>query len=263
MASSESKSLLVSVDFHGDRLEALRDGERVSVVVRPVCDALGLDADSQMKRLRRATWATPAMMAVVADDGRSREMMTLDLDALPMWLATIEVSRVKPEIRPKLIDYQRECARVLRDHFFGRRTTAEAHLLADVVTLVREQGRQIDALRTTLAALPVASSTNGPVVGKATAKLYVLDALREIAAFKATAIGDKSPTRLRSIRVREETSLRMELGYANASGQSWANLPAARLGDACRILQRMRGDAAALANDACSKRQLAISVVRS
>ena len=36
--------------------------------------------------------------------------------------ATIEPSRVRPELRPKLELYQREAARVLRDHFFGPRT---------------------------------------------------------------------------------------------------------------------------------------------
>jgi hypothetical protein len=43
----------------------------------------------------------------------------LHLDSFPMWLATIESSRVAEHVRPKLVKYQKECARVLRDHFFG------------------------------------------------------------------------------------------------------------------------------------------------
>src|SRR5262245_59325551 len=35
-----------------------------------------------------------------------------------MWLATIDPARVKPEVRPKLTHYQRDAARVLREHFF-------------------------------------------------------------------------------------------------------------------------------------------------
>lgn len=44
----------------------------------------------------------------------------LHLDALPMWLATIEPSRVAAEARPRLERFQLECAKALRDHFFGQ-----------------------------------------------------------------------------------------------------------------------------------------------
>jgi hypothetical protein len=59
-------------------------------------------------------------MTVVAQDGNERELVMLDLDTLPMWLATIDSGRVREDVRPKLAKYQRECARVLRDHFFQR-----------------------------------------------------------------------------------------------------------------------------------------------
>ncbi len=36
-----------------------------------------------------------------------------------MWVATIDTSRVSPAARPKLVLFQREAAKVLRDHFFG------------------------------------------------------------------------------------------------------------------------------------------------
>jgi len=39
-----------------------------------------------------------------------------------LWLATLRPSRAKPEIRPLLILYQRECARVLFEHVVGERT---------------------------------------------------------------------------------------------------------------------------------------------
>jgi antirepressor protein len=44
----------------------------------------------------------------------------LHLDSMPMWLATVEPNRVAPDVRPKLVRYQNECAQVLHDHFFGR-----------------------------------------------------------------------------------------------------------------------------------------------
>lgn len=113
----------VTVDFHGDRLEAITtpDG-KVWVVLRRCCEALGIDTDSQRKRLtdpQRSPWACTVIMTVHDVSGRKQEACLIDLDTVPMWLATIDVSRVSEDARPKLLRYQIDCARVLRDHFFG------------------------------------------------------------------------------------------------------------------------------------------------
>ncbi len=42
----------------------------------------------------------------------------ISLKSLPMWLATIDERKVKPDTRPKLVRYQKEVARVLTEHFF-------------------------------------------------------------------------------------------------------------------------------------------------
>lgn len=60
------------------------------------------------------------MVTQIPGDDQSREVFCIDLDSLPMWLATIDDGKVAASLRPRLIDFQRECARVLRDHFLGR-----------------------------------------------------------------------------------------------------------------------------------------------
>lgn len=132
---------IIEVPFQSDRLQAVRDGEAVWVVVRRVCEALGIDPDSQRKRLQdaeRCPWAVTVMTTATGPDGKNYEVFAVHLDSLPMWLATIEASRVRPEAREKLIAYQKECARVLRDHFFG---SPAPHL--DVAALLRESLAQL------------------------------------------------------------------------------------------------------------------------
>src|SRR5690606_41519734 len=91
-------SEIVKVQFHGDTIEAIpRDGT-AWVVVRPVCDALGIDYSTQVAKLKTKAWATVGLIPMVANDGKNRELFCLDLDSLPMWLATIEPSWVRPEI---------------------------------------------------------------------------------------------------------------------------------------------------------------------
>lgn len=111
-------SEIVRVPFHGDEVHAIQQGEDVWVPLKRVCERLGLDANGQRQRLSRQPWARACVMHAQDASGRNQEVFCLHLDCVPMWLATIQTSRVSPEHRAKLALYQRECARVLRDHFF-------------------------------------------------------------------------------------------------------------------------------------------------
>ncbi len=137
------------VPFHGGALEAARVGEVVWVSVRRACEALGLDSDSQRKKLSdpvRAPWACTVVMTVHDTTGRNQEAFCLDLDSFPMWLATIDSSRVSEAARPKVILFQREAARALRDHFFGPRVAVPPKVTPRRVTRHRSAVERLDAL---------------------------------------------------------------------------------------------------------------------
>ena len=127
---------LVPFDFHGDALSCIEQDGRLWVAVKPVCEALGIDNKGQQAKLSAKTWATMEIISTVGADAKAREMLCLDLDSLPMWLATIEPARVREAARPKLELYQKECARVLRDHFFGRRAAAPADPMAQIAQIL-------------------------------------------------------------------------------------------------------------------------------
>lgn len=117
----EKESAIVKVDFHGDTIEAISGKGTAWVVVRRVCEALGIQPHGQVEKLKGKTWATTQIICAVAEDGKSREQFCIRLDKLPMWLATIDENRVASQVRPKLKRYQNECAEVLYEHFFGQR----------------------------------------------------------------------------------------------------------------------------------------------
>ncbi|MGW5616212.1 phage antirepressor N-terminal domain-containing protein [Streptomyces sp. NPDC003877] len=108
---------IARVPFMSGHIETvLVDGEP-RVIVRPTLDSMGLDADSQMKKLRRKSWATTVMTTVVAEDGKVREMATVDLDTWSMLLANIDEARVSEAARPLVIEYQKKSARALREYW--------------------------------------------------------------------------------------------------------------------------------------------------
>ena len=111
---------VIQVPFHGDVIEAVKDGDNVMVALRRPCESLGIDFSGQLQKLKRKKWATVEEISTVGIDGKTRQMTCLSLKSLPMWLATIDDRKVKPEVRDKLARYQEEAATVLADHFLSR-----------------------------------------------------------------------------------------------------------------------------------------------
>lgn len=111
---------LVKFPFHGDELDVV-PGEGVAhLVVRRVCEVLGVSYQGQIEKLK----SDPSIglkMILTPSAGGPQETACIDIRSLPLWLATIHPSKVKPDVREKLVAYKRECAEVLAEHFLGRR----------------------------------------------------------------------------------------------------------------------------------------------
>lgn len=219
---------IVRVPFQGDTLEALQDEGGVWVAVRRVADVLGLDADTQAKKLRGKAWATTALKTVVAEDGKIRQAFCIHLDSVAMWLATIETSRVAESLRPKLERYQIECARVLRDHFLGRRGVAN-----DEATYADRPPP-----------LPPPAEGGNGVIGKRRAGAFILGPLREIARLAVQDEGVETDPKLarkqmaRCLREAHD-ELRVRISYHMGSAQRWELVTEGTLGEATRHLWNM------------------------
>ena len=111
---------LVPVPVPGtDRpIMAIEHNGKPFVPLRPMCEAIGVDVDGQRRKLDQAGWARTELISVRDSAGRMQKAVALDADHVPMWLATIQVSRVAEAARPVLIAYQREAATALRDYFY-------------------------------------------------------------------------------------------------------------------------------------------------
>ena len=111
------------VDFYGDAiLAAQTDDETIYVPLRPICDALGLGWSGQYERLKRDPVLSEMRRGVrvtrtPGTGGGTQEMIALPLKILPGWLFGISAARVRPELRDKILRYQRECYDVLWNAF--------------------------------------------------------------------------------------------------------------------------------------------------
>ncbi len=122
----EQKTVL----FYDDEITAVLvvkdEEEEAYVPIRPICDFLGIDWSSQRRRINRDPVLSESTMSVVITatdiESASRRpqtstMLCLPLEFLNGWLFGISAQRVKPELRDRVITYQRECYKVLSDAF--------------------------------------------------------------------------------------------------------------------------------------------------
>jgi hypothetical protein len=109
----ESSSALPTVhalDFHGDRLLLVDVGGKPRIVLRPAMEALGLDYATQFTKLRQRSWAVVGQSPTTGADGKTYQMVTVDVRTFLMLLATVDENRVAEAVRPKLVAYQAEVA---------------------------------------------------------------------------------------------------------------------------------------------------------
>ncbi len=128
------------VVFYEDVITAVlisRNGkEEVYVPLRPLCEFLGLDWSAQYRRVNRDEVISESIQGVAitttpSADGRGggvQEMVCLPLKFLPGWLFGVSASRVKEDLRDKIIRYQRESYDVLWEAFQEGRLTTEVAL---------------------------------------------------------------------------------------------------------------------------------------
>lgn len=128
-----NKALIPAVQkdvvFYEDTIVAVRmeDGQ-VYVPIRPMCDNLGVTLAGQRERINRdPVLAEVATSVSVTLTQQARGMICLPLKFIPGWLFGINANRVKPELRDRIIRYQRECFDVLSEAFNEGRLTFESN----------------------------------------------------------------------------------------------------------------------------------------
>lgn len=120
-----------SVQFYDDELIAARlDDGRVFIPMRPLVEQMGLNWAGQQQRIRRdpvlADVAEIVCITQTKPQGGNPNVLCLPLKYVAGFLFGISADRVKPELREKIIRYQRECYDVLAQAFQEGRLSADS-----------------------------------------------------------------------------------------------------------------------------------------
>jgi hypothetical protein len=127
---------VATVSLSTGALQTVMNDGQPWIVFRPAVEGIGLDYSTQLRKLKSRTWANRGDMTTVAEDGRLRPMVTVDLPTFLMWLATVNETKVAPEVRPVLVAYQRETTSAVHSYW----TTG-------VVVRPEDNGRQLTQVK--------------------------------------------------------------------------------------------------------------------
>ena len=147
-----------TVIFYDDEITAvLVDDDRgrtVYVPIRPICEFLGIDWNGQRRRVNRDLVLSPEIERVDVTSTRrgTQSMICLPLKFIPGFLFGINANRVKPELRDKIVKYQRECYDVLSDAFSDGRLTLDP----DFGDLLKMDTPSVQAYKAALAVVRLA-----------------------------------------------------------------------------------------------------------
>lgn len=110
-----------NISFNGQTVPVFTQNNQHYVAMKPICENIGLDWKAQYDRIKRhAVLSEGMVMMTTPSKGGEQQTICLPLDYLNGWLFGVESNRVKPQIRESLLQYQRECFRVLNEHFNSR-----------------------------------------------------------------------------------------------------------------------------------------------
>ena len=98
----------------------IENGEK-RVAIKPICEALGIDVDSQRKKLNEDPIfsSVTVLNTATGSDGKSYSMVTIPFKYVFGWLFQIDSRKVKEEAREAVLRYQVECYEVLYNYFTG------------------------------------------------------------------------------------------------------------------------------------------------
>ncbi|MBC9130730.1 ORF6C domain-containing protein [Frischella sp. Ac13] len=112
---------LETIQFHNQQLIVLNHQNKPYVAMKPVCENIGLNWAAQFKRIQRHhVLSQGVVMMTIPSKSGTQEYICLPISMINGWLFGIETSRVKPEIRATLEQYQLECFDVLYNHFMPK-----------------------------------------------------------------------------------------------------------------------------------------------
>lgn len=140
------------INFNGAEIMGVKtDDGKVRAAVKWICEGIGL-TDGQTKGERKRIQEDLVLSQggrnlTLPTKGGTQEVLTIELDFLPLWLAKISITPnmqvENPEVVSNLVQYQLKAKEVLADAFFNKPKT-QAEVIAMIAQHNVEQEKRLN-----------------------------------------------------------------------------------------------------------------------
>lgn len=121
-----STQLISTINNQGIVIVIDENGQKF-VPIKPICEALGVDDSSQLKKIKEDEILNPVMVlsTTTGADGKQYKMSSIPLKYVFGWLFSISPKNVNQEAKEKLINYKIICYDALYNYFTEHATFIE------------------------------------------------------------------------------------------------------------------------------------------
>lgn len=168
-------------EFYGATFELYYTDQRLLLLpLRNLCEALGLDFSSQLRRIKNDEGLDDILFTlhapVLQKDGvaQERDIACLNLHRLPYWLGSVDARRVAPDLKDKVIRFKRELADVAWAAF--RTQILPEVMLAEFDATLPQSEQAYHRLMDQAAAVRTQIGEQGTRLGKMEARVAALEA---------------------------------------------------------------------------------------
>lgn len=118
MNKIEGATTTVVAKINNVEIVVVENGSKL-VPIKPICQALNIDIDSQRKKLNvdPILNSVTVLSTATGADGKQYEMVTIPFKYVFGWLFRIDSRNVKEEAREAVLKYQVQCYDALYNHF--------------------------------------------------------------------------------------------------------------------------------------------------
>jgi hypothetical protein len=115
------------VKLYNDELLAVKtEDNQVYVSINQMCDALGIAAPMQRRRIREhEILGEGYTLGTVLTEGGKQQASLLRVDLVPLWLIGIQIKSVRQDVQPKLKLFIQRAAKVLSEAFQDGQLTSD------------------------------------------------------------------------------------------------------------------------------------------
>ena len=122
----EQRTVVLTPNGDDEILAARTEASEIYLPIRPICTALGISWTTQFRKIRADEVLLESVRTLrLQTRGGPQNLVCMDVEAIPMWLAGIDPGRVRADLRDRLRSYKRWVRKVVYEAF-ARETGLES-----------------------------------------------------------------------------------------------------------------------------------------